>query len=145
MRVVKERLTVLLPSLSVFLDVDDMKEGAGAQDLHQVHTVLVFAMSTYFHSAACMREVLWSVCLERPIVLLLEPDSSREGVNLEQCRALLREAYHQRFDEWDLLRELQACIDDAGDASVPSSSRVPTLEELESALLGGAEQQQLEW
>lgn len=33
MRVVKDRLTVLLPELIVFLDVDDLREGGGAHDV----------------------------------------------------------------------------------------------------------------
>ena len=44
MRVLKDRLQVLLPDLSVYLDVDDLTDGGGAEDLHLCTAMLAFAV-----------------------------------------------------------------------------------------------------
>ena len=54
MRVVKQRLIEMLPELSVFLDVDDLNEGKGAEFVDASHTIVVFCSEGYFRSANCM-------------------------------------------------------------------------------------------
>ena len=54
MRVVKQRLLEMLPELSVFLDVDDLNEGKGAEFVDASHTTVVFCSEGYFRSANCM-------------------------------------------------------------------------------------------
>ena len=63
MRVVKRRLLEILPGtfhspLRIFLDVDDLKTGAGAELIDVSNVVLVFATEKYFASRACARELL---------------------------------------------------------------------------------------
>ena len=50
MRLLKTRLAVMMPSLRVFLDVDDLKEGRGMEGVDGSHVVLVFCTDGYFRS-----------------------------------------------------------------------------------------------
>ena len=50
MRIVKQRLSEMLPDVSVFLDVDDLKEGKGAEYVDASALSLVFCSKGYFHS-----------------------------------------------------------------------------------------------
>ena len=63
MRIVKRRLFEMLPGtfhfpLRVFLDVDDLQTGAGAELIDVSNLILVFATRKYFESRACARELI---------------------------------------------------------------------------------------
>ena len=58
MRVVKQRLLEMLPDASIFLDVDDLAEGKGAEYVDVSSMSLVFCSAGYFQSPNCMRELL---------------------------------------------------------------------------------------
>lgn len=49
-RIIKQRLVEMIPEMLVFLDVDDMKEGRGAEYLDVSKTFLIFVSSGYFES-----------------------------------------------------------------------------------------------
>ena len=55
MRLVKQRLNELVPNLKVFLDVDDLKSGKGAESVDVSQTTLVMVSEGYFYSPNCAR------------------------------------------------------------------------------------------
>ena len=92
-RVVKQRLLELAPDFKVFLDVDDLSEGLGAESIDTCATVTVFCTARYFRSRPCALELLRAVVLRRPILAILEPEKTEEkgGLNEAECRRLLVE------------------------------------------------------
>jgi hypothetical protein len=72
-----------------FADKDDLKTGAGAEYVDVSKVVLVFCTVKYFQSRACARELLRAVLKGKPLIAVLEPDSSRGGMDREAIRALL--------------------------------------------------------
>ena len=146
MRVIKDRLDVLLPSLIVFLDVDDLEEGGGADDLICASTVLVYLTSGYFASRNCMREALWATCLGKRVVLLVETDRSKGGITLSEAHEQLAESVAKRFPGWGIFEELQGWIDnqlaseadDPGAAPAPSPTtlQLPGFADIEGVILG---------
>ena len=105
MRIIKQRLLEMLPDIKVFLDVDDMQFGRGAEYLDASAVVLVFCSTGYFSSKNCMRELLLAVVSEKPIVVLCETDRQRGGVSAQEVTSLLREV-ESRYAGWGLETEL---------------------------------------
>lgn len=58
MRICKERLRLLVPEMRVFLDVDDLDEGKGAEYVDRSLVFCIFVSEGYFKSPNCMRELL---------------------------------------------------------------------------------------
>lgn len=83
MRVVKQRLIEMLPDLHVFLDVDDLAEGRGAEYVDRSSTVLIFLSDGYFESANCMRELLRAMYDNKPIITLHETSVKHGGLTLK--------------------------------------------------------------
>ena len=79
MRIVKQRLTEMVPDLSVFLDVENLVSGSGVRELDHTSCVLVFGMSVYFQKQNCVKELFRAVLRNKPIILLL-PDIEVHGV-----------------------------------------------------------------
>lgn len=129
MRVVKTRLQEMLPDMKVFLDVDDLEAGGGAANVVECSHVLCHLCQVYFASWNCMRELLWTVCLRRPIIVVF--DTSNDGSVFSQDEAVrcLRGAA-ARFAE--MRPELEAWLLDNGLCDM----QVPDLAELERALFG---------
>ena len=107
MRVVKQRLLEMLPDVKVFLDVDDLKEGRGAEDVDLSRVMLVFYSRGYFDSVNCMRELLRAFVMQKPLALLVESDASRGGLHLAELRVLLSSAY-ERCAGWGLTDEIES-------------------------------------
>ena len=64
MRIVKQRLVEMLPDIRVFLDVDDLKEGKGAEYVDASGLTLIFVSDGYFTSPNCLRELLRAAVTE---------------------------------------------------------------------------------
>ena len=79
----------MLPGLQIFLDVDDLVEGTGAEAVDRSALVLVFAKSPYFERRNCVREVVRAVAKRRPIVTLLEPDQHKGRMSKAEIHAAL--------------------------------------------------------
>ena len=77
---VKTRLLEMIPGIKAFLDVDDLKEGKGAEYVDVSSVSLVFCSRGYFESANCMRELLRAVVTRKPILPLLEPEQNKGGL-----------------------------------------------------------------
>jgi hypothetical protein len=105
MRVVKQRLLEMLPDAQVFLDVDDLQEGRGAEYVDRCEATLVFCSDGYFFSPNCMRELMRALQLGKPIIALLEPDRKHGGLGSEQVRRQLWEA-EGLYASWGLEAEM---------------------------------------
>ena len=117
MRIVKQRLLEMLPDALVFLDVDDLQVGRGAEYLDKSAVVLILVSEGYFNSPNCMRELLRAFVTGKPIVVLAEPDSKKGGMTSEQVMQQLREAeapykkhgeeFPSKYVMWGLAREVE--------------------------------------
>ena len=114
--VVKRRLVELLPGISIFLDVDDLKE-IGDLELYvqQAGCVLIFLSNHYFYSVNCMREAQTVTDQRKPVVLLREEDPKKGGITLassmQECvgRPKVRQyIFHERtVTAWKRVNEYQ--------------------------------------
>ena len=118
MRIVKQRLKEMIPDLEVFLDVDECAiqikprtaallpslpkrigcccyerslEEIGDLEgyIERTTTILVYCSSGYFQSKNCMRELVASTRMRKPIIALIDPDASRGGLSLDEVHARL--------------------------------------------------------
>lgn len=104
MRVIKMKLKEMMPTLRVFLDVDDLKEGRGMRDVDCSYMVLIFATEGYFKSPNCMRELLRAVLLRKKIVVM--GTQGADGVTIDNLEAKLGEAL-LRLKGWGLDAEVE--------------------------------------
>ena len=95
MRSVKQRLLEMMPTLSIFLDVDiadfDIGDLEGYVDTSQV--VLVFCSAGYFSSRNCLRELKRSVDGKKRLIAMLDPDAQKGGMTLEEVHVQAGEAH----------------------------------------------------
>ena len=89
MRIVKQKLLEMMPDLSIFLDVDDLKKGAGGEYVDRSSCILVFCTERYLKSRACARELFKAVLAHKPIIMVLEPLAKRGGLTREQITHVL--------------------------------------------------------
>jgi len=106
MRIAKQRLVEMLPSLVVFLDVDDLAEGKGAEFVDASLVTLIFCSEGYFGSPNCMRELLRAVLTGKPIVTVVETDGKHGSITLERIRKQL-DAADGHHTHWGLAGEVQ--------------------------------------
>ena len=108
MRLVKERLTAqLLPGLRVFLDVDDLEEGRGTEDVNRSQHILIFLTEDYFDSKNCFCELLCAFVKSKPITVMLETqDGKHGGIQFSKAMAKLKEACRNAVGKWELAEEL---------------------------------------
>jgi hypothetical protein len=104
-RIIKQRLREMIPEMVVFLDVDDMKEGRGAEYLDVSETFLIFVSSGYFESCNCMRELLRALYNQKPIISVIETEAKYGGLTRNLVREQL-DAVSRRYDGWGLTREM---------------------------------------
>lgn len=108
MRVVKQRLLEMMPDSSVFLDVDDLQEGRGAEYVDKSMVILVCCTRGYFDSVNCMRELLRALYNGKPLIALLEPEARRGGMTRDEVSKALREVHDEgSYAKWGLDAELQ--------------------------------------
>ena len=77
MRFLKTRLIRLIPDVRVFLDVDDLTEGFGAESVLECSSVLIFVSEGYFQSKDCVRELLVAALAKKEMITVLELDVNR--------------------------------------------------------------------
>jgi len=89
---IKRQVCLLLPGISVFLDVDDLEEiSALERYIDETAVVLVFLSRGYFGSKNCLREVVASVHKKKPVVLVWEPEVPKGGASIASLKAELYE------------------------------------------------------
>jgi len=74
MRIVKTKLQVMVPGLRIFLDIDDLREGKGAEYVDRSRAVLILVSEGYFVSRNCLRELLRALVKDKPIITLISDD-----------------------------------------------------------------------
>ena len=81
-----------MPDIKVFLDVDDLEEIGDLEGyIDRSLNILVFCSDGYFDSKNCMRELISATIKKKPIIPLIETESKRGGLSLEEVKvALLR-------------------------------------------------------
>ena len=79
MRIVKSRLCAMLLGVKVFLDVDSLVEGKGAEVIDASAVVLVFVSKGYAASPNCMRELLRAAFLGKRLIVLMETEARHGG------------------------------------------------------------------
>ena len=100
------------------MDVDDLKEGKGAEYVDASHVTLVFCSKGYFWSANCMREVLRAVVTRKPITALLELEANHGGLMRQEVEEELRACdlpcerngvqYPSKWAMWGLDKEVES-------------------------------------
>jgi len=92
MRIVKQRLLEMLPTLSVFLDVDieDLAIEHLESYVDHSQSLLIFCTAGYFTSKNCMRELSRGVMSGKRLIAVLDPDTRRGGLSLHDV--------HQQMD-----------------------------------------------
>jgi len=100
MRIIKQRLTEMVPDMEVFLDVDDLKEIGDLEGyIDRSSTCLVCCSKGYFASKNCIRELVCATFKDKPIATLVDPDLSRGGMSFEQIHEQLI-ADDDMFEKW---------------------------------------------
>ena len=110
---IKRQLCLLLPGVSIFLDVDDLKDiGALEEYVDQSAVIMIFVSKGYFKSANCLREARCTVAKRKPITLVHDP--VKAGAKLavirdEECPDDLRPSiFHERsIIEWHRIKDFQ--------------------------------------
>ena len=115
MRIIKKALHEALPGTSVFLEcaattrphtatclldegtatpcsVDNLGGGSDHPHIDVSDVVLCYCTEKWFTSGPCLREVVRAVCRKKPLIALLEPDTSgvHGGLTEAVCREILR-------------------------------------------------------
>jgi hypothetical protein len=74
----------MVPDFRVFLDVDDLAGGKGAEYVDVSQICLIFVSAGYFTSPNCMRELLRAVLVKKPILTMMESEAGKGGLTREQ-------------------------------------------------------------
>ena len=134
-KLIKQRCREICPSLIVFLDVDDLTSGYGAESVDSSQCILVFAMHVYFEKVNCIRELVRAIVRNKPITLLL-PDAEVHGAFTQ---AMIREIVTDEWlEQWKLGKLLAEWAAEWGVAEL----QTPTVTEICYALF---KQPSLEW
>ena len=81
---IKRQLCLLLPGVSVFLDVDDLEDiGDLEKYVDQSSLIMIFVSKGYFLSNNCLREVRCASSKTKPLSLMHDP--VRGGATLKGC------------------------------------------------------------
>jgi hypothetical protein len=118
MRFLKTRLLTMVPDARIFLDVDDLVEGFGAEAVLDCASVLIFVSEGYFESKNCVRELLVAAQARKEMITVLELDVNRWKTvqkaptrNTALLDLLKGEIFtkllqaEERFDEWFALEQ----------------------------------------
>ena len=121
--------------MHIFLDVEDLTSGYGAESVDSSQYILVFAMPVYFQKINCIRELVRAIVRDKPLILLL-PDAEVHG---EFTQAMISDIV---TDEWVQQWALETLVSEwAADWDV-ADLKPPVASELCDALF---KQPPLEW
>ena len=110
---IKRQLCLLLPGVSIFLDVDDLKDiGALEKYVNQTAVMMIFVSKGYFKSKNCLREVEHGVTTEKPLTLVHDPVKGGETLAVlkaDECPDALRDLVfgHRDVIEWHRIKDFQ--------------------------------------
>ena len=111
---IKRQLTLLMPGVSIFLDVDDLEDiGALEEYVEATAVVMIFVSKGYFKSGNCLREARCTVAKQKPIALVYDPvrgGAELEVLKHEECPDELRGPIFddgRHVIEWHRIRDFQ--------------------------------------
>ena len=100
-------LTHCLPRACGVCVSPDLEEIGDLEGYIQRTTIiLIYCSKGYFTSKNCMRELVASKAMQKPIIALIDPDESRGGLSLEAVKTQLLEA-NDLCVKWGFRREGQ--------------------------------------
>ena len=90
---IKRQLCILLPGVSIFLDVDDLRDiGELETYVDKSAVCMLFVSKGYFVSKNCLREAVCALELEKPLALVHDPvrgGAALDFIMNEECPARL--------------------------------------------------------
>ena len=139
MRVIKQRLSEMMPDVRVFLDVDNLGSGV----LNSTHIdisglVLCFCTSRFFVSGPCAQEIVRSVLQDVPMFTLLEPDALAGGMSEDECRDVFRSNPQWTTEAKPRIGKIGAKLDQWRVAWNKPELQMPTSAQCEAALFAQA-------
>ena len=134
-KLIKHRFREICPSMRIFLDVEDLVKGYGAEIVDKSRCILVFAMPVFFEKINCVRELVRAVVRNKQITLLL-PDAEVHGVVTQEIIGGI--VTDQWMEQWELEKMLANWASKWNVAEV----KVPTAADIRNALF---KQPPLEW
>ena len=92
MKLVKQRVLRMIPSATVFLDVDDLKSGSGSTEVDHSHVILVYCQPSYFRKPNCIKELFRAIIRDKPLLVVVdEMNAEGDGFGRKQIEQLLRD------------------------------------------------------
>ena len=89
---IKRAVNMLLPSVQIFLDVDDLQDIAELErHVQDSDLLLIFLTKEYFSSANCRRELKQGLTLGKEIVVITECDAMHGASTLDELQAEIEE------------------------------------------------------
>jgi len=109
---IKRQLCLIVPNISVFLDVDDLKDiGALEWYVDATEVIMIFISKGYFKSKNCLREARCTVEKAKPLTLMHDGDKALltiDGLKAECPAELLGPIFDGRdVIEWHRVRDFQ--------------------------------------
>ena len=110
---IKRQLCLLMPKISVFLDVDDLEDiGALEEYIDRSQVILIFVSKGYFKSGNCLREARHAVAQVKPLTLVRDGDRAQMAladIKRGECPDdLLRPIFDGReVIEWHRMKDFQ--------------------------------------
>ena len=112
---IKRQLSLLLPDVSIFLDIDDLKAIDKLEEyVEQSQVIMIFVSKGYFKSNNCLREVRCTVAKKKPLALVhdtaryLQSYSPLETIKNEECPDDLRPIFDSKeVVEWHRVKDFQ--------------------------------------
>ena len=80
--------------------MDDLKFGRGSEYVDASSVILVFVSKGYFRSQNCMRELLRTVAMEKPIITLLESEANKGAMSRDEVFEILQAADSRFSQRW---------------------------------------------
>ena len=98
---IKRQLQLLLPRVSIFLDVDDLESIDALETYVQASQALLVLLGStkYFGSANCLRELAEARRLSLPLVRVHDADTAKKGGPLSSLRAMATRRLERRDTE----------------------------------------------
>ena len=86
-----------VPRVSVFLDVDNLDGGCGAEYVQNSMLIVCYICETFFKSRSALRELFFAVKHNKRIIALMEADPAKGGIPKAKALNLLQKAHEEGY------------------------------------------------